>query len=157
MTPKLTLAERFSSKYEADPNSGCWLWNGYLSESGYGRFRLGAEMVGAHRVSYELYCGPIPAGMHVMHKCDVRTCVNPAHLTIGTNADNVADRAAKGRSYRRRGAVQIILTHENRQFIGHHYLTGDIEFGARGLARRFGVSPGTIQNSVRRASRTGAA
>lgn len=87
-------ALEFSDRYEADPNSGCWLWTGSLLSNGYGSFGRRGR---AHRASYEAHVGPIPDGLFVLHKCDVRCCVNPNHLWVGTNTDNARDRSRKGR------------------------------------------------------------
>jgi hypothetical protein len=100
------LGERFEAKWTPEPNSGCWLWVARVNGKGYGTISLGRDGDGeemAHRVSWMLYRGPIPAGLHVLHKCDVRACVNPNHLFVGTNADNMADRNAKGRQSGPRG------------------------------------------------------
>lgn len=83
-----------------DDFSGCWLWQGYKDACGYGRFRTDAGCVLAHRWIWQHRIGEIPEGSHVLHRCDVRNCVNPKHLFLGSNADNVADRVSKGRSAR---------------------------------------------------------
>ncbi len=91
---------RLLEKVEQLPWSGCWVWLGGLWNSGYGHLKLhlGKEC-SAHRVSYLGHIGSIPKGMCVLHKCDVKTCVNPAHLFLGTKQDNTLDMVKKGRHY----------------------------------------------------------
>ena len=95
------LRRRLLARTIPEPNSGCWLWIGAL-RSGYGNIDDGKTHVSAHRLAHELYIGPIPLGMVVMHRCDVRCCVNPDHLQIGTQLDNTRDCIAKGRARRGR-------------------------------------------------------
>lgn len=95
----MSLADRFW-KY-AVVGMECWGWAAYTTSKGYGHIRLPDGRAGkAHRVSWELHYGPIPDGLFVCHTCDNPQCCNPAHLFLGTNADNAADREAKGRSAR---------------------------------------------------------
>lgn len=75
----------------------CWEYEGCTNRAGYGRITIGSGPVLTHRFSYELFVGPIPDGIHVLHHRDNPPCVNPSHLWLGTHADNMADMAAKGR------------------------------------------------------------
>jgi hypothetical protein len=79
-------------------DNGCWQWNGYKLRHGYGAFKHKGKMLTAHRESYKLHKGEIPDGLCVCHTCDNRSCINPAHLWLGTTQDNTRDRTEKGRS-----------------------------------------------------------
>lgn len=89
-----------------EPNSGCVLWNRSYFRSGYGQAWHEGTNQPAHRVSWILSKGEIPAGMCVCHRCDVKGCVNPDHLWLGTHLDNMADRSAKNRQHRPKGELQ---------------------------------------------------
>lgn len=92
-----TAKEKFDSMFKIDA-SGCWLWAGSLVPGhGYGSFNFKGSEQGAHRASYILHRGVIPEGLFVLHKCDVKHCVNPEHLFLGTLRDNAEDRNRKGR------------------------------------------------------------
>lgn len=78
--------------------SSCWNWAGSLSACGYGQFRFGDKQRRVHRLAWTLKRGPIPVGLWVLHHCDNRRCVNPAHLYLGTAQDNADDRVRRGRA-----------------------------------------------------------
>jgi hypothetical protein len=80
-----------------EPMSGCWLWLASVTAGGYGQIGYQGRQAYAHRVSWALHNGPIPEGMSVLHRCDVRCCINPTHLFLGNQADNMDDMRAKGR------------------------------------------------------------
>lgn len=75
----------------------CWLWMACRNRAGYGKFGVGRKTILSHRMSWELWRGPIPAASQVLHRCDNPPCVNPAHLFLGTALDNIRDMIAKGR------------------------------------------------------------
>ena len=93
-TPK-EMEAIFDFGYVAIPESGCWVWMGDSIKSGYG---VMAGKRYAHRYSFERFRGPIPEGLHVLHRCDVPCCVNPNHFFLGTQRDNNNDKMAKGRA-----------------------------------------------------------
>lgn len=100
-----TLEERFNKHWIPEPYSGCWLWTGAAGER-YGQIRINRNLIQpAHRVSYGLFRGEIPAGLNVCHRCDTPCCVNPAHLFLGTQLDNVRDSVHKGRANRAKGEL----------------------------------------------------
>lgn len=100
------LEKRFLAKVFKEDGDGCWVWVGAAPiRGGYGTIRVGNRAMKAHRLSYEIYKGPIPAGMNVCHKCDHPYCVKPDHLFLGTHADNMRDMLAKGRQ----GKVDPVL------------------------------------------------
>lgn len=96
--PSAKLEERIERRVFPDPNTGCFLWGGWINDDGYGRIIDDGKRYFAHRLLYELRFGKIPEGMVVMHKCDNPACVNPAHLKVSTQAENVLDMYAKGRN-----------------------------------------------------------
>jgi hypothetical protein len=99
----MTLEERFWSRVAVQDPMGCWVWQGGTCE-GYGMLRTEGSVVDrAHRVSWRLTHGSIPDGLCVLHRCDNPPCVNPAHLFLGTRADNNEDKKRKGRSARVHG------------------------------------------------------
>lgn len=95
-----TLEDKFWRRFEVAGKDDCWEWQGTKDPHGYGSISKNNRTFYAHRISYEINVGEIPEGIFVLHSCDNPSCVNPKHLFLGTQADNVADRDKKGRQVR---------------------------------------------------------
>jgi len=127
---------------------GCWLWTGPIFEPGYGEFWLEDRNIGAHRFAWILTYGAIPDGLWVLHRCDVRRCVNPAHLFLGTPSDNTADMVQKGRGISGTRHPLSKLTTDDIQRI--RYWWNDSQATQAQLAERFGVRQLMIWSIIHR-------
>lgn len=97
------LKDRLLSKTKVNAETHCWEWTAVRNKRGpisYGQIYDGGKLKLAHRVSFEIYCGAIPEGLQVLHRCDNSGCVNPEHLFLGTHDDNMNDKVAKERQAR---------------------------------------------------------
>ncbi len=128
---------------------GCWYWKGARSGPRYGSFNIAGKKVKAHRFSWELVNGKIPMGMVVMHSCDNGMCVNPDHLSLGTQKDNALDRENKGRGNQPAGSAVAAskLTEQEVTEIRALYTSGSTQVA---LAQRFGVVQTTISKIILR-------
>lgn len=142
------LNERLINNVIPDDN-GCWIWQGPRTGYGYGQTQVDGKVAVTHRLSWRAFHGEIPTGMHVLHKCDVRLCINPAHLFLGTSADNNADMDRKGRRMPPKG-----IQHSNAVFTearvavlrqGRYDQWGDLT----NKARELGVDVKTLWNVLR--------
>lgn len=136
----IPLVTRLLARVDIDNCSGCWNWTGTGSADGYGQLAIGGRTQRAHRLSYSFHFGPIPKGMHVCHRCDNRRCLNPDHLFLGTNADNMADKVSKGRQSctgGRKGASHTLAKLTDGDIVAIRAATG---ISQRKLAKQYGVS-----------------
>jgi hypothetical protein len=138
-----TILERFNKLFSPEPFSGCWLWHGAVTSKGYGSLFVlktahGIKTGSAHRVSWELFRGEIPKGLLVCHKCDVRICVNPDHLFLGTNKDNTQDSVRKDRHTRGERCARTKLAREQVLQIRSDPRC------ERLIAKDYGLNPATV-------------
>ena len=91
------LLKRVEAHITCVPFCGCWLWTGSINNMGYGMLRINGKRMLAHRAAYEAAVGSIPAGLFALHECDTPSCVNPDHITLGTQTDNMRQAAQRGR------------------------------------------------------------
>lgn len=136
---KASLRARIEGLSIPEPNSGCWIWLGSISAGGYARITVNRS-VNAHRISYAAYVDDILSDLHVLHRCDNRCCVNPEHLFLGSNRDNIADKVAKGRQARNAGIKHpsVKLTEEQALAV----YADQRPFSE--IARSFGLTRGTV-------------
>ena len=155
---RLTVLERFDDFVFPEPNSGCWLWDGSRDPNGYGQMRIGhtpGKLFRASRIAWELFAGPIPDGLWVLHKCDNPACVNPAHLFLGTPKNNTDDAIKKGRF----DAAGLAIGRFPRPMPHNRRLTDDdvrairaTPVGTKGLAAKYGITKQAIVSIRRRKS-----
>lgn len=113
-------------------SSGCWLWTGYCIPQGYGRLSVNNKPTLAHRAMYKLHKGDIPSDLQVLHKCDVRNCLNPDHLFLGTVQDNMADKVAKGRQVRGEAHYKWTGKWNKEKYEKKYYLENKEKMNANG-------------------------
>lgn len=142
-----SLTHRFWAKVEKRGPDECWLWLGSKNRKGYGGIGAYGGNVRAHRLSWEFANGPITDGLCVLHRCDVPACVNPSHLFLGTNADNVRDCIEKGRRVHHSGSANANakLTDSLVTAIIEARKRGDVQSA---IAERFGVSRSIVRDVV---------
>ncbi len=145
----------------AGMDSPCWIWTAGTFSNGYGQFRAGQRKVRAHRAAYELAVGPVPEGLILRHRCDVRECCRPDHLEPGTDAENARDRSSRGRSSRIGTSLPgetnpaAKLSDAEVERLRQFRLHGGLSY--RRLGVLFGISTSQARNIVLGASRTRAA
>lgn len=131
----------FLSRIDRRDEDGCWIWSGCKNQHGYGLISFNNRQLSAHRLSYQLFIGEIPKGMYILHKCDNPSCVNPNHLFLGTQKDNMQDMVNKGRSGvgQKRGCPK--LTWDQVRTIRGESKTGKLY---KIIAEEYGVDPSLI-------------
>jgi hypothetical protein len=152
MPRRNTFDSTLDMKAQCTEADGCWLWPRRF-QTGYGRVSLHGKPRSAHRLAWELTHGPIPEGMHICHRCDVRACCNPDHLFLGTHRENMADMVAKGRSASADRHPHAVLSPEQVAEIRRRAADG--ERGAS-LAKEFGVGQAAASRLIRGRGWTGA-
>lgn len=133
--------DRFFKHVDRRNDDECWDWVGSKNPKGYGNFWIGNKITSAHRFSYFMYCGNFDFNLCVCHSCDNRSCVNPSHLFLGTQTDNMKDMVDKKRSSRGENQFGSILKEYMIESIRKRYSEGETGVS---LGLEYGVSKGTI-------------
>jgi hypothetical protein len=147
-TVRTASKEYFWSKIDKRGPDDCWEWQASRSRKGYGIAPLGHKSRSAHRVAWEITYGPIPDGLHVLHTCDNPACCNCAHLFLGTNADNVADRVHKGRGHKGQNHTRAKFTENQIRAI--RVFAKNNKINQSEIAKQYGVNNATISRIVNR-------
>lgn len=137
--------------YHCNPagESECWNWNGWFMKSGYGEFSYHGKQYLAHRASWQIHNGPIPDGMHILHSCDNRKCTNPAHLRVGTPADNSNDMHSRKRNRQPKGEKAGMAKLTTAEVIRIRKLH-DEGLSYKKIAIEYGLGKSTIEQVCRR-------
>lgn len=147
---KKNIVNRFFTKLSFG-SSECWYWDGCIDDVGYGRLGKYDGENKAHRISWKLFNGEIPDGMKILHKCDIKNCVNPDHLFLGTQQDNIKDMVLKGRDKFGTGCAgeknpMSRLTEKKVLSMREKYSMGGISY--KSIAKLFNVSTMTAYRAI---------
>ena len=147
-----TLLVRFLSKVqlpEDENENACWIWTGNKSgHAGYGGIRVGQKVIKAHRVSYELFKGPIPIGHVIRHTCDNPPCVRPDHLLTGTHVDNMRDKMERGRYYNGSDRIVPGLLKAIRQDYWNNLTAEEREIRIKNTVDRIRSTPSEVWSAM---------
>jgi hypothetical protein len=141
---KITTKVRFYAKIAFIPYHSCWEWIGARHWKGYGRFCFEGVNALAHRVSWVLHKGPIPDGLHVLHRCDNPSCVRPEHLKLVSNQDNMDDRNRRGRTAHGEHLLRAKLTAAQVKEIRRRFHGGETNKSL--LSREYNTSHTNIRS-----------
>lgn len=150
----MTIKERFFKK--VNKTDTCWLWTAANRAGGYGCIKVNSKTVDAHRVSWQIHNGEIPEGMLVCHKCDVRLCVKPGHLFLGTARDNAIDAIKKGRLFDLKNSIPSHGEHHKDSKLTQKQVAEILikhipfQYSTRKLAREYKVNQSTIMAILKR-------
>ena len=155
MERKMNITQKDKDRFckKMNKSGDCWEWTASKDRQGYGYFGFRGKTWKSHRVSWVIHNGEIPSGLLVCHKCDHPSCVNPAHLFLGTHTDNMRDAIKKGRNAllglkgeaspnSKLTKIQVLEIREIYRYRGNN--------NQRFLAKKYGVSRHTIEKAVNR-------
>lgn len=152
----MNTLQRFEKFFRKGESSACWEWFGGRIDKRYGSFGVGGRRnprtLLAHRFSYEAYLGKIPDGLFVLHRCDNPLCVNPRHLFLGTQKDNLLDARSKGRLNPPRGEKHWKSKLKAKDVLKIRKIYRPRVFGCKRIAALYGVRHQTIWNIINQRS-----
>lgn len=143
------LPEKFIKKIHF--TDSCWLWTGFISKTGYSKFQFKGEVMRVHRFSWFFFNGSIPDGLYVCHKCDIRNCVSPDHLFLGTAKQNSEDMVSKGRVSRKpKGIINPMAKLSKDDVLKIRSMHENNTHSSKDLSVLFGVAKWHVNKILRR-------
>ncbi len=144
----LSPADRFWNYFDRSDPSICWIWPGNAFPTGYGQITVARRNRPTHRFAWEITNGPIPIGLNVCHKCDIKLCCNPSHLFLGTQKDNCKDAINKGRWANKKGEHHALSKLTTKAVLKIRKLYASEQITQKELAIKFKVQPSAISKII---------